>query len=110
MVEDIQYSRATTKEVSGIVVGVEADQIAVKDASKDLVAYWKDTVDLATRERGVKEEAELDVLLSVTNFLTQHGRQKHQVVVVNPDEIVVLYILCDFLCKQTIGFTVGVPC
>ena len=31
-------------------------------------------------------------------------------VVVDPDQIVVLYILCDLLCEQTVGFLVGIPC
>jgi len=30
-------------------------------------------------------------------------------VVVNPDQIVILYVLCDLLCEQTVGFLVGIP-
>lgn len=58
-----------------IVVGVETDQITVKHTEQDLVADWENAVDLGARERGVKEEAKLDVLLGITNLLAQHGRE-----------------------------------
>jgi len=31
-------------------------------------------------------------------------------VVVDPDQIVVLYVLCDLLCEKAVGLLVGIPC
>lgn len=58
--------------MAGIVVGMEADQIAVEDANEKRLADGKDTVDFRAGERGVEEEANLDVLFRVANLLTQH--------------------------------------
>ena len=37
-------TRAGRKEVAGIVVGVEADEVAVKNAQQDFTSDWKDAV------------------------------------------------------------------
>lgn len=93
-----------------VIIGVESDQIAVQYAVEDLVTDRQDSVDLTTGEGGVEEETKLDVALGVADFFAEHSRQKHEMVVVDPDQIVVLYVLCDFLCEQTVGFLVGFPC
>lgn len=95
--------------MASVIVGVEADQVAVKYAEQDLVTYRQDTIDLRRGERSVKEEADLDVLLGVTNLLAQHGRHEHQVVVVDPDHIVVLDVLCNSLREQAVGLGVSFP-
>jgi len=106
---NLQDSGTTAEEVSSIIIGVESDQVAVQYTVENLVTDGQDSVNLATGEGSVEEEAELDVALRVANLFAQHSRQKHEMVVVNPDQIVVLYILCDLLCEQTIGFLVGIP-
>jgi hypothetical protein len=58
----------------------------------------------------VEEEANLDILLGFANLLTQHLWHEHEVLVVHPHHVVVLYILCDSFCKQTVGFHIAVPC
>ena len=58
----------------------------------------------------MEEEAKLDVALRVANFFAKHGRQKHEMVVVDPDQIVILNILGNLLCEQAVGLAVGVPC
>ena len=102
-------ARATAQEVSGIVIGVEANHVALENAVHDLGADWKDSVDLATGKGSVKEEADLDVLLLVPNLLPKHCRQEHQVIVVHPNHVVVLDIFSNGLCEEEVGFTVRLP-
>ena len=95
--------------MTSIVVCVEANEVAVENAEQDLIADGEDSVDLGTGERCVQEEANLDILLGVTELFAQHGGHEHQVVIVHPDHVVVLYVLCDGLCEQAVGLGVGVP-
>jgi hypothetical protein len=96
--------------VPSVIIGVEADQIAVQYTVEDLVTDRENSVDLTTGEGSVEEETELDVALGVADLFAEHSGQKHEMVVVDPDQIVILYVFCDFLCEQTIGFLVGFPC
>lgn len=72
-------------------------------------------VDLATGEGGVQEEANLDVLdrlidsTLVVDLLTQESGEKHQMVILHPDQIAVAHNLCDGLCKQAVGLLVCAP-
>lgn len=92
-----QYPRAAAQEVPGVVVRVEADQVAVEDAQQQLFAHGQDAIDLAAGEGGVEEKANLDILLGIANLLAQHLGQQHQVVVVNPDQVAILHVLGDLL-------------
>lgn len=92
-----------------IVVRVESNEIAVEDTEQNLVTDGQDSVDLGAREGRVQEEANLDILFRVAKLFSQHRRHEHQVVVVHPDHVIVLYVLCNSLCKQTVGFGVCVP-
>lgn len=72
-------------------------------------------VDFATGEGGVQEEANLDVLdrlirgTPVVDLLTQQSGEKHQMVILHPDQIAVAYNLCDSLGKQAVGLLVCAP-
>lgn len=88
---------------------MEANQVAVQDAQKELVSHRQNSVDLAGREWGVQKEADLDVLFARTDLLAQHLRQEHQVIVMYPDQITITYFLRHRLCEQSIGFLVGLP-
>ena len=92
--------------MSGVIVCVEADQIALEDTEEQLFPNREDTVDLAAGERRVQEEADFDVFLCVSNLLAEHLRQEHQMVVVHPDQVTILYILDDFLGEQAIHLAV----
>jgi hypothetical protein len=59
----IQYPGTTAQKVASIVVGVESNEIAMKNAKKNLVSNGKNAVDLTTWERGMEEETNLDILL-----------------------------------------------
>lgn len=98
--------------MTAIVRGVKADQVAVKKALEDVVAHRQHTVNFATREWRVEEEADLDVVNASIlggNLLAKHLRQEHEVIVVNPDEVIVLDVLGDLLCKLAVGVLVGSP-
>lgn len=105
----VEDPRAAAEKVAGIVVCVEADEVAVEKTRQQRLPYRQNTVDFTTGEWRMQEEADLNVLLGVADFLTQHLRQEHQVVVVYPDEISVLHILDDGLRKQAVDFLVGGP-
>jgi len=47
--------------VSGIVVGVESDEIRVENTLEDFVTDWQDAVNFTAWKWSVKEEADLDV-------------------------------------------------
>jgi hypothetical protein len=55
-----------------IVVGMEADKIAVQDAKEQSFSHGENPVDLAARERSVKEEADLDILFRIANLFAEH--------------------------------------
>lgn len=95
--------------MSGVVVGVEPDEVAMQHTEKELIADGKNAVDLTARERRVQEEADLHILSARANLLAEHLRQQHQVVVVDPDEVSVLYLLGDGLGEETVRFLVGFP-
>jgi hypothetical protein len=57
----------------------------------------------------VEEEAELDVLLRLSDLFAQHGGEQHKVVVMDPDQIIVLDIFGNCPRKQAIGLVVCIP-
>lgn len=58
----------------------------------------------------MKEEAKLDILLSLLfyQFSEKNGKQ-HQVVVVDPDKVPVFNIIGDGFCEEIVGFAVRFP-
>jgi hypothetical protein len=92
-----------------IVVRVEANQVAVQEAAEQRLADRQDAVDLAAGEGRVQEETNLDLFVRLCDFLTEHLREEHEVVVVDPDEITVLYVLDDRLGKEVVYFLVCGP-
>jgi uncharacterized membrane-anchored protein len=76
--------------MSGVVICMEANQITMQDSKQQLVANGQDAINLATRERRMKEEADLDVVFALADFLAQHLREQHEMVIVDPDQIAVL--------------------
>lgn len=82
----------------------------MEDTKQDLVAHRQDAVDLGAGEGRVQEESQLDVLLLIADLLAQHGGQEHEVVIMDPDHVIVLDILGDSLCKQAIRLLVSLPC
>lgn len=93
----------------GIVIGVETDQVAMQNTQEKLIANRENAIDLATRERSVQEETNLDVVLAVANLLTQHLREQHEMVIVDPNQISILDFLSDGFGEKPVGFLVGFP-
>jgi hypothetical protein len=78
-----QQARRGVKEVMGVVLRVEADQVGPQQALEDLAAPGQLAEDLEGGERDVQEKADG----RLGQPLAQQGRQQHQVVVVNPDGV-----------------------
>ena len=57
-----------------IIIGMEANQVAVKNTQEKILSYRQNSVDLAAGEGCMEEEADLDILLCRTNLLSQHLR------------------------------------
>lgn len=57
----------------------------------------------------MKKEADLYILLRISNFFTQHFWEEHKVIIMNPDKVSILYILCHGLCKKTVDLLVCSP-
>ena len=58
----------------------------------------------------MQEETNLDILLRCSNFLPQHLWQQHQVIIVHPDQITILYVLSHCPREQAIDLLVRSPC
>lgn len=96
--------------MSGVVESVEAEKITVQHTVKNLLAHRQNSVDLTTREGRVQEESDHDVFSLVAELLSQHRRQQHQMVVVDPDHVVILHLLRNFPRKDAVGITISNPC
>lgn len=96
--------------MSRVVISMESDQVTMQDTKQQLIAHGENSVDLATRERSVEEKADLDVLLAVADLLAEHLRQKHQVVVVNPDQVTISDFLGNCFGKEAVCFFISFPC
>lgn len=57
----------------------------------------------------MEEKPNLDIRLAVANFLPEHGREEHQMVVVDPDQVTIFHIFRNGLGKEPVGFSVCVP-
>ena len=57
----------------------------------------------------MEEEAKLDILLRLPNLFAQHSWQKHQMVVMDPDHVIVIDICCNCFRKKAVRFSVRVP-
>src|SRR5690606_7637223 len=102
--------RAAAEEVTGVVICVEPDEIAVEEAGQESLADRQNTVDFAAGEGRVEEEADADILLGVPQLFADHPRKEHEVVVVDPNKVIILYVLDDRLGEEAIDFLVGRPC
>ena len=58
--------------MASIVVGVESDQIAMQHTKEEFVSDRQNTINFAAGEWCVQEEANFDIVLAVTDLLTQH--------------------------------------
>jgi hypothetical protein len=96
--------------MSCVIVSVEANQVTLQNTEKECLSDWQNSVDLTRGEWSMEEEANLDVLLGVTNLFSQHGWEEHEMIIVNPDQITILNILGHGLCKQTVDLLVCSPC
>ena len=105
----LQNPRTRRQEVSRIIVGVETDQVTRQNTGQQLLSHRQDSVNLRRWEWSVKEEANLDVLLGVTNLLAEHLWEEHEMVVVHPDHVAVLHVFGHGLGEEAVDLAVGGP-
>lgn len=92
-----------------IVVRVEANEIAVEDSLENLIPHRQDAIDFATWKWSMQEEANFYVLSCRPDCFTQQGRKEHQMVVMYPDNVVILYIIGNRLCEKLVRGLVCLP-
>ena len=102
----LQYPRTTAEEMSGVVIRMEADQVTLQHAHKQLLSHGQNSVYLARRERGVQEESNLDILPGVADLLAQHLGEEHEMVVVDPDHVAVLHVFGHGLGEEAVHLLV----
>lgn len=95
--------------MSCVVVGMEPDEVAVKDAQQQFVSDGEDPVDLTAGEGRVEEEPDLDVDLGISDLLPEHLGQQHQVVIMDPNQVAVAHLFRDGFGEKPVGFFVGLP-
>jgi hypothetical protein len=88
---------------------VEPNEIAVKHTKQQLVANGKDSVDFAAREGSMEEESDLDVFLAISNLLAEHFRKKHEVIIMNPDQVSIFDFFRNGFGKKAVRFLVCLP-
>lgn len=76
---------------------------------QNLLSHWQNPVNFTAREGGVKEEANLDVLDSITQLFPEHGRHEHEVIIMDPDQVVILDGFRDLSGKDPVCVAVGDP-
>ncbi len=88
-----------------MTVGLESDVVGAEDSQEELLAARQDAEDLRGRERYVEEEPDRYVGIR----LSEEAREKHEVVVVNPDEISGPETTEHGVPKALVGLDVGLP-
>ena len=86
-------------------VRLKGKQVGSKKAFQKFFAMGQDGEDFRGRERYVQKETDS----SVRKALAQHVRQEHQVVIVNPNQIVRPVPVDYCLTKYPVRFDVGLP-
>ena len=102
--------RATAQEVTRIVIGMEPDQVTLQHAAQQLTPHRKDSIDLTAREWSMQEESNADIVLAQgCEFFAENFRKKHEVIVVDPDQVPFPGLMGDSLREQTVRLTIRVP-
>jgi len=88
---------------------MESDKVAVKKSSKECFSDRQDPVNFTTGEWCMEEEANLDILFRFTDLLTEHLREEHQMVVMNPNKVTILHVLDNGLGEEAVDFLICGP-
>lgn len=81
----------------------------MQNTLEDLVTDRQNTVDFTAGKWSMQEEANLDVFASVAKLLPDHLWKEKEVVVVNPDQIVVADMRSNLFGEEAIDLLVGLP-
>ena len=81
-----------------VVIGMEANQVAMQQTSQKFSSNGQDSVDFTTGKWCVKEKSNPNILLSQeTKLLLKQFRKKHEMIIMHPDQVALLGFLSDGL-------------
>ena len=69
-----------------VIIGVKSDEIRAEEAQEEFAPCRKGAENIAAGERGVEEETDPETGL----LLAQHRGEEEEVVVVNPNDVIIL--------------------
>ena len=90
--------RQVMGEVVAIVVGLEADQVVMDEAAEDLLVVGHRRQDVGRRAGNVEEEADRVDAAARPEF----AGERHQMIVVHPDDVVVLDDRVELIGEQAV--------
>ena len=90
--------RQVMAEIVAIVVGLEADQVVMNEAADDLLVVGHRGQYIGRRAGNVEEEADRIDAAARPEF----ARQRHQMIVVNPDDVVLLDDRFELIGEQAV--------
>ena len=90
--------RQVMGEVVAVVVGLEADQVVMDEAAEDLLVVGHRRQDVGRRAGNVEEEADRVDAAARPEF----AGERHQVIVVHPDDVVVLDDRVELIGEQAV--------
>src|SRR5690606_15209800 len=101
----IEQGPDAVEEIASVALGLEADRVELQQAAEDIEAPGQLEENLQRRERRVQEEAGLDVQAQLAHV----RRQRHQVVIVDPDEVAGLGDVGHGLREALVDLAVAAP-
>ena len=106
LVFNSQHPTAAREEVPGVIESVEPNEVTVEQSLQYLLANREGAVDLGRGEGAMEEESDAEAVEAAA----EEGRQRHEMVVVNPN-VVLLRVdyLHDLLEEELVGEHVRLP-
>ena len=100
-----EHAKQRRTELLQVRVGLKGKQIGSKEPFQQFLAPGEDGEDLRGWERYVQKEPHR----SIRQPFAEHPWQEHQVVVVNPDQIIRPVVLDHRLAEAPVRFDIGFP-
>jgi hypothetical protein len=95
----------TLDEVPPVSLGLESDQIVGQQGGEHRISLWELHEDVGRWERDVQEESQIRAATGLANMVGHI----HQLIVVDPDEIVGATVRGQSLGELAVHLRVGVP-
>ena len=89
--------------------GVKSNKIAVQQGCEDRFPHRQNPIDFTAGKWCMQKEPDLDLHAGLLRYFTKELREKHQVVIVNPDRIAIMQLRGDHFGKEEVNFIVSIP-